>query len=135
MAYLSDVREAILWWWANVRGGGVVAAKQGKCLSCGAEPIPWGIAACPSCGKTLTWPGQTVMKKCHRCKQLASVPAIGQSWCPKCGYELTNVAPLSKGAAVGESVGLLGKAITQLTCGIIMLIVLGLIFWACATAH
>jgi len=48
---------------------------------------------------------------------------------------LTNVAPLSKGAAVGESVGLLGKAITQLTCGIIMLIVLGLIVYACATAH
>jgi len=45
------------------------------------------------------------------------------------------VAPLSKGAAVGESVGLLGKAITQLTCGVIMLIIMGALIWACATAH
>jgi len=78
---------------------------------------------------------QGVLKKCHNCKQLATVSAAGQTWCPKCGYELTHVAPLSKGAAVGESVGLLGKAITQLTCGVIMLIIMGVLIWSCATAH
>lgn len=76
----------------------------------------------------------TVLKKCHKCKSLVTVPAQGQTWCPTCGYELTHVAALSKGAAVGESMSLMGKAITQITCGVIMLIILGALVWACATS-
>lgn len=113
------------------------------CPSC-QKQVDDSMTFCPDCGARVALLGgttnpvatqQTGIKKCPKCKNMNRVVIGTQTWCSTCGTDLTHIRTLGKTETVGETMSVLGKAITQITCGVIMLIIIAVVIYACATAH